>query len=563
METQQIAPHIDDIARVLGKNGKKTTKKEIEQALVNDIEKFGKDMSIPELKRMIVKRMGGDPDELNYGMTKPLAELKPGESKVDILCRVLTINTRELDQEGQKKKIVYGIIEDQYTTKPFTAWEADMMADVAKGDVILIKSAFTKERQGEAQVNLGTKSKVTKMPKDALPARDKSNVNGSGAPRQNERDVKIDEMLKMKEHTFGLGVTARVLTVIKREITANDQKKTIFSGTIADETGRIGYTSWSDLGLKQDEVLKISGGYVKLWNDTPSYNFDDRCKVERLEDDKLPKMELPPSGMDCKIKDLKEGLASVNIVGRVLSVQKKDVTVNEEPRVVFSGVIADETGRVNFSSWSDFSLADGEVIKITNASVKLWRGMPQISFDGRSSVERLKDSTLPSADKLNTARVVTIEELMDVGGAAGVAIQGVIIDVKSGSGLILRCPECNRVLQNESCMVHGKQKGNPDLRAKTVLDDGTGALSTILNREITERLIGMNLEACQNLAKDRMNMGAVRDKIIEMLIAQPIEVSGNVTSDEYGLMMVAQDAKIIKPDVKALAREMLAKMGVN
>jgi len=40
-------------------------------------------------------------------------------------------------------------------------------------------------------------------------------------------------------------------------------------------------------------------------------------------------------------------------------------------------------------------------------------------------------------------------------------------------------------------------------------------------------------------------------------VAQPIEARGNVTSDDYGLMMIVDSAKILKVDVQSEAREML------
>jgi len=40
-------------------------------------------------------------------------------------------------------------------------------------------------------------------------------------------------------------------------------------------------------------------------------------------------------------------------------------------------------------------------------------------------------------------------------------------------------------------------------------------------------------------------------------VAQPIEARGNVTSDDYGLMMIVETAKLLKVDVQSEAREML------
>jgi hypothetical protein len=42
-----------------------------------------------------------------------------------------------------------------------------------------------------------------------------------------------------------------------------------------------------------------------------------------------------------------------------------------------------------------------------------------------------------------------------------------------------------------------------------------------------------------------------------MLIAQPVEVRGNVTKDEFGIMMIVNSADMLKIDVEKEAREML------
>jgi hypothetical protein len=43
-------------------------------------------------------------------------------------------------------------------------------------------------------------------------------------------------------------------------------------------------------------------------------------------------------------------------------------------------------------------------------------------------------------------------------------------------------------------------------------------------------------------------------------VAQPIEARGNVTSDDYGLMMIVDTAKMLRVDVQTEAREMLEQM---
>jgi len=57
------------------------------------------------------------------------------------------------------------------------------------------------------------------------------------------------------------------------------------------------------------------------------------------------------------------------------------------------------------------------------------------------------------------------------------------VDVQSGSGLIKRCPECNRALVKGACGEHGKVEGVYDLRIKAVLDDGEKVQDILMNRK--------------------------------------------------------------------------------
>jgi replication factor A1 len=56
-------------------------------------------------------------------------------------------------------------------------------------------------------------------------------------------------------------------------------------------------------------------------------------------------------------------------------------------------------------------------------------------------------------------------------------MEGALVDIKDGSGLIKRCPDedCTRVIRNGRCSEHGDVSGEFDLRIKGVLDDGEQA----------------------------------------------------------------------------------------
>ncbi len=101
-------------------------------------------------------------------------------------------------------------------------------------------------------------------------------------------------------------------------------------------------------------------------------------------------------------------------------------------------------------------------------------------------------------------------------------MMGKIVRVSRGSGLIQRCPECNRYVLDNLCVVHGEVEGRNDLRVKAKLNDGKITYNLLLNCEITENLMGFTLEEAKELGEE-----AVLLKINEALEGKSFEVKGD------------------------------------
>jgi replication factor A1 len=138
---------------------------------------------------------------------------------VNLLCRVITINPKEITVKGENKKIFYGIIGDESGTIPFTAWNE---LDVEKGDTIEVSNAYTREWQGTVQLNFGDRVSIEKTDKDKLP-------DSAFKPKE----FKIKEL---RSGLVAIEVTAQVLELDKRETEVDGTKKKVFSGVIGDET---------------------------------------------------------------------------------------------------------------------------------------------------------------------------------------------------------------------------------------------------------------------------------------------------------------------------------------
>jgi replication factor A1 len=112
------------------------------------------------------------------------------------------------------------------------------------------------------------------------------------------------------------------------------------------------------------------------------------------------------------------------------------------------------------------------------------------------------------------------------------------------------------------CRIHpGKQKGTPDLRIKAVLDDGHGVATFFANRDATERVLGKPLAACLEEARDAMTVDVIFNELKDKLTTRRVLVSGNATSDEFGLQIIASDLAFAPArEAQAEAEKMLGQL---
>ena len=435
MDEEELSPHVDEIMEAVGD---KVSREQVSEELKKYVTVFR--LNIQTAKRTIVKKFGGASEAYPASNQKKLEMIGPGEQSVSFIGRLLSVNDKEIESQGAKKRIIYGLIGDETAVIPYTAWEtADLKLE--KGSVVSVRNAYTTEYQGRVQLNFGTRT-----------------------------------------------------------------------------------------GIKKDETTDI--------------------RVESI-----PSAPAKP----VKIGELNENSGRAEVTGRILSIEKKIIGGDKGPREIFVGNMADDTGRIRFTSWGDTRLKEGDVVKINSVFVKSWRGMLQISFDEKSEITRMKGD-FPTAKELTVVKTIPISELVEGTGAFDVTVDGIILQIKEGSGLVFRCPECKRVLQKGTCRIHGKVEGVADLRIKAIVDDGTGALSVVMNRGITERLIDLSIDDCIEKAREVMDYDVVRDLLSDKLIAKPIEITGNVTVDEYGPMMIAQSTRGLDLDVKEKAEKLLIEL---
>jgi len=175
------------------------------------------------------------------------------------------------------------------------------------------------------------------------------------------------------------------------------------------------------------------------------------------------------------------------------------------------GLLGDESGTIKFVAFetSDLpELTEGRTYELSNVVTD--------EYEGSYSV------------KLNrTTQITEIDEEIEVGDNAD-TVEGALVDIQSGSGLIKRCPEddCTRVLQNGRCSEHGQVEGEFDLRIKGVLDDGETVTEVIFDREATEELTGMGLAEAKDMAMDALDTTVVAEEMGDDVLGRYYRVTG-------------------------------------
>ncbi|MDF9745784.1 replication factor A [Natrinema salsiterrestre] len=202
------------------------------------------------------------------------------------------------------------------------------------------------------------------------------------------------------------------------------------------------------------------------------------------------------------------------------------------------GLLGDPTGTIKFTKWakSDLpALEEGTVYELRNVVTD--------EYQGRYSV------------KLNSTTVIEeLDEDLEVGNDTS-EVEGALVDMQSGSGLIKRCPEegCTRVLQNGRCNEHGEGEGEFDLRIKAVVDDGIDAHEVIFDKDATEDLTGLSLEEAKDMAMDALDTTVVADEIRDDIVGTYYRIEGPT----FGRYVLADDVEEL--DEPADPEELLIK----
>jgi replication factor A1 len=371
---------------------------------------------------------------------------------------------------------------------------------------------------------------------------------------------------RLRELRAGTGpveVVMRVVSVERREVTrkSDGSRRPLLSGLVSDGTATVRFTWWDPPreGIERGTVLRASGAEVGEFRGRPELTFTWKTRVGEASPAELPRItgdEFPAK----TIAELEPRDEGFRLRARVVRVRERSVTVGEERRVVHEGLLADASGSIAFSSWTDFRLAEGEAIQVAGGYLRTFRGRSQFVLDERSQVVRVDAEGLPEPAALLRSAPRSIARVEDEGGGEALAVEGIVVGLLPPSGIVYRCPTCRRTLTGGICRVHGQVEGQADLRARIVLDDGTGALTVNAGRAETESLWGVTLAEARARLREQPDPSVLEEQLWHSLLGRRLRVRGSGTKDDFGVTITPETIEPVEVDLDVAASELSARI---
>ncbi len=507
------------------------------------VKEKGRSLDLNQAKIDLIRNSGGDLKKMKKIYVQSMKKIKDmglDGKTVDAFGRVISFNEAETKlKDGTVKNRYYGLITDTTATLPYIAWENPPAFD--KGDVVLITKATIKLWNQDVQLSLGYSTKTYKLDPGLIP---EGRVQTSfGTPVK----AKLSEIDTSKRWD----ITARVYQVTTKKTSKGTDMMT---GVLLDDTGTMPFVAWGSFPLEAGGVYRINGAKGRTFRSALQLSIDDSVKIEQSEEDEK---YIPTEPKPKNLGELGGPTNFVILKARVLSMDSKTVNTRNGEKNIFFGELGDETGVMPYTLWSDEAkFSQDQVVEIKGASVKQRRGL-ELSLDDRCDFNPVEEPELPDAEELRTAgtRALDIQTLEDRGGGVNVTVRGVLVDMKSNSGLVKRCTQCGRVLQNGECAEHGLDDGRYDLRIRGVLDDGTGTMLITVQRQSVEQLIGSTLD--QVLEDPKTARETVMQGLNDNVLLKPVEVRGDVVADDQGLRMISRQFDYQNYDIEEEARDTL------
>jgi len=362
-----------------------------------------------------------------------IGALTSGLNDVSLTGRVLHVFPARTFQraDGRQGKVLRMLIGDATGIVAVVFWDdkADhiIASKVTRGKIIRVLHGYSRERQGtgEVEVNVGNRGNVYMEPLDVVDA----------------EFPQMDSFFKTPGQISATGAVNIEGVIMGHSPPSTFTRKDGTEGKVArlnlEEGGRqIIAVLWDD---KVDEVGKLGDGTrVRIIGANSKVrqgggfevHLNRSSEVEVLEEGVLPH---EPLSQWSKIGELRDGMRSVSVAGRVTSVgeprefTRKDGTKGR----VASVVLEDETGVIRLSLWDDDvnALGDmpvGTVVAVESGYTRAGYGNSIDLNVGRLGTMKINPADVHVETLDASDRVTQIKDLQE--GQKNISVEGQLLD---------------------------------------------------------------------------------------------------------------------------------------
>ncbi len=482
------------------------------------------------------------------------SELKDDDKNVTIEVAVVSYIPKIQTVRGEERQIAYGWVEDspwegERERWDFTDW-GDHSQNLTPGSVVRLEGVSVNFWNDRRSININRPSRVTVLKEGGQPV-----------TKISDEPVPISEA---GEAEGIVSVVARVLSKKDDQIVKKDGSGTldIVRGRLADPSGTIGFISWREFNHEVGSLIKIDRAQIRRFRDTPEINIGDLTKIEPFHDSSFASMDDLQSVNRSTISELRDGARDIEITVQVENWQARTFTnADGEERTVRSGDVMDPTGRCRLTSWGEMSPEPGAFLHLKGARVQYWQGSPDLVIDSAEQVIDLSDPPWDAIDPADHWVEVDLTDLVNGGSRRGIRTSGTVVAIANNSGIIERCPECRRVMRDGECAEHGPQRGEEDVRLRFVLDDGVSNASTLIGKEATEALTGMDQGQIRDAIDASTRAGFIAT-LRERFLARKLHINGRAMVDTQGAILMADSVEVDTRTPEEAANEVMARWGV-
>lgn len=531
--------------------------------------KYEEEFYIPpqDAMRSVVRRFqsGTAPGKSSTANNRPstptkkvsaLSELSGNDRDVEVEVKIITHNVRDQLIRGEERQIVFGMLEDDPWNEgtPGTRWDYKDWGpspQLIAGSIVRLEGASVNEYNGKMSLNINQSTRVVVL------------KEGSGTTVSTNDPLDVANL----PSDGYVCVVGRVLASRPDQIHRKDGSGSIdvVRGRIADATGTIGFLSWEPFEHEVGTLLKIDGAQVRSFRDTPELNFGRTTRIEVYHDAQFADLSTLAEQTVQTVAQLRDGSRDVDTVVQILEWNKRSFTRDGVEKFLWSGQIADPSGRCRMSAWEELPVASADLpvtVRLKGVRVRAWQGIPDITVDTAAQVEVLATPPWDEAvDLSNHAVEVPLTDVVAGPSRVGLKTEGMVVSVREDSGFIRRCTECRRVLRDGACFDHGVNEGTEDIRLRLVVDAaGSATAAVLVNKDASMAVLELSESAMRSQVDELGEVGFVQ-AVRERLLGRNLAVNGRSIVDDQGAMILADAVALVSGDAQLRATELRTQWG--